>query len=228
MGHYAVAWAALSRMGRKVVNGAAWAAWSWMGLHGAGWGCMELDGACMGLHGAACRCNSSNLKESQKSSRQLFPLLLLYLLLLLILPSPTRDGVLMTAFGSLLCTCAHQVHAQKDRHASYESFCTPWHTLVAEAPNPLCEIHTVRGKCGACKCGGSRSASPARTVRIVRDVLRIRTHSTPGTPSMHAPCNPDAFEEKANFIFLAIGNRRSDRRSDIRFREADRDVAYRI
>eukprot|EP00955_Chlamydomonas_euryale_P027054 285201-Chlamydomonas_euryale.AAC.1 len=38
--------------------------------------------------------------------------------------------------------------------------------------------------------GGSRSASPARTVRTVRDVPRIRTYSTPETRSTHVPCNP--------------------------------------
>eukprot|EP00955_Chlamydomonas_euryale_P109166 365910-Chlamydomonas_euryale.AAC.21 len=37
---------------------------------------------------------------------------------------------------------------------------------------------------------GSRNASPARTVRTVRNVVRIRMHSTPETHSMHVPCNP--------------------------------------
>eukprot|EP00955_Chlamydomonas_euryale_P037998 350951-Chlamydomonas_euryale.AAC.11 len=45
--------------------------------------------------------------------------------------------------------------------------------------------------------GGSRSASPSRTVRTVRNVLRIRTYSTPETPSTHVPCNPDYNEGSA-------------------------------
>eukprot|EP00955_Chlamydomonas_euryale_P081899 363640-Chlamydomonas_euryale.AAC.3 len=97
-----------------------------------------------------------------KSSRQLFPLLL-YLLLLLILPPPTRDDVLMTVFGSLLCTCAHQLHARKDRH---ESVRAPWHTLVAEAPGPMCEIHTVRGKCGVAEPATPSAAAAALHLRV--------------------------------------------------------------
>eukprot|EP00955_Chlamydomonas_euryale_P030439 320552-Chlamydomonas_euryale.AAC.20 len=38
--------------------------------------------------------------------------------------------------------------------------------------------------------GGSRSASPARTARTVRDVLHIRTYSTPETHSTPVPCSP--------------------------------------
>eukprot|EP00955_Chlamydomonas_euryale_P068110 360020-Chlamydomonas_euryale.AAC.1 len=37
--------------------------------------------------------------------------------------------------------------------------------------------------------GGSRSASPARTVRTVRDVMCIRTYSMPETPCTHVPRN---------------------------------------
>eukprot|EP00955_Chlamydomonas_euryale_P117115 366455-Chlamydomonas_euryale.AAC.9 len=96
-------------------------------------------------------CRSGSCRRSLLQHRllllimQLFPLLLLYLLVLVILPPPPRDVVLMTALGSLLCTCAHQLHARKDRH---ETVRTPWHTAVAEVPDPLCEVHTVWGKCG--------------------------------------------------------------------------------
>eukprot|EP00955_Chlamydomonas_euryale_P088691 364403-Chlamydomonas_euryale.AAC.16 len=142
------------------LNGAAWAAWS----------CKELHE----LHGAACSVNitataAAALAASAAASsstvaspdQAAFPLLL-YLLALLILPPPPRDCVPMMALGSLLCTCARQLHAREDRH---ESVCTLWHTLVAEAPNPLREIHTVQGMAMWCcgtriTTGGSRSASP--------------------------------------------------------------------
>eukprot|EP00955_Chlamydomonas_euryale_P084469 363969-Chlamydomonas_euryale.AAC.2 len=59
----------------------------------------------------------------------------------------------------------------------------PWHTLVAGAPDPLREIHAVRGKCkhhqrrvGANTTGGSLSPLPAHPVLTVRDTLRIRTY----------------------------------------------------
>eukprot|EP00955_Chlamydomonas_euryale_P099540 365225-Chlamydomonas_euryale.AAC.2 len=38
--------------------------------------------------------------------------------------------------------------------------------------------------------GNSRSASPVRTVRTVRDVAHICTYSTSDAPSTHVPCNP--------------------------------------
>eukprot|EP00955_Chlamydomonas_euryale_P078171 363096-Chlamydomonas_euryale.AAC.13 len=102
----------------------------------------------------------------------------------------------MTALGSLLCTCAHPAHARKDRH---ESVCTPWHTLVAEAPDPLCEIHTMRCKCGIAECTTPPAAVAALHLRVqdvlyaTRCVLPIRgtytsgTYSTLKTPSTHIP-----------------------------------------
>eukprot|EP00955_Chlamydomonas_euryale_P017447 186450-Chlamydomonas_euryale.AAC.1 len=63
------------------LQGAAWSCKQLHELHGAASGCMELHADAM----------VAILKESQKSSRQLFPLLL-YLLVLLILPPPPRDG----------------------------------------------------------------------------------------------------------------------------------------
>eukprot|EP00955_Chlamydomonas_euryale_P090079 364510-Chlamydomonas_euryale.AAC.14 len=75
------------------------------------------------------------------------------------LPPAPRDGVLMKALGSLLCTCAHQVHARKDRH-----------THVVEAPDPLCGIHTGRGKCGIAEPATRPAAAAALHLRV-QDVL---------------------------------------------------------
>eukprot|EP00955_Chlamydomonas_euryale_P102249 365407-Chlamydomonas_euryale.AAC.2 len=128
--------------------------------------------------------------------RQLFTLPLLYLLVLLILQPPSVDGVLMTAFASLLYTCAHEVHARKDRH---ESVRTPWHTLVAAVRNRLYEIHSVRGKRGIAEAATPPAATAALHLRVrtVRDVLRSLTYSTPETPSTHIPCSPDCWRATA-------------------------------
>eukprot|EP00955_Chlamydomonas_euryale_P106554 365711-Chlamydomonas_euryale.AAC.12 len=155
-------------MGYMGLNGAAWASWAaWDAW--AAWSHMSW----MGLHGTASRCNSCTSKNLRCLQGQAA-----------VPPPPLPAG-------------PPYPPATNNRWCLYDGLGKPYLHIRVMPEKTLTRERSYAVAYTCCKnarsivtTGGSRSASPARAVRTVRDVLRIRTYSTPETQSTHVLCNP--------------------------------------